>query len=99
MLFRSDRGANGYEVNIYDSRPDPQYATGGIVNVASPKVVMKSAGKWNTCLIRAQGSRLMVTMNGVALVDVQNSEHPEGFIGLQFGAGVVKFRNIKIRRL
>jgi hypothetical protein len=41
----------------------------------------------------------MVTMNGVALVDVQNSEHPEGFIGLQFGAGVVKFRNIKIRRL
>ena len=33
--------ATCYEVNIFDKRPDPTYRTGGIVEVASPKVLMK----------------------------------------------------------
>ena len=99
---RASVSSSGYEMNIYDSRPDPKYATGSIVNVASPKTVVKAANKWNTFLIRAQGPRLIVEMNGIQTVDVQDSQHAEGYIGLQFDparGGIAKFRNIKIRPL
>jgi hypothetical protein len=90
---------NAYEVNIFDTRPDPKYATGAIVNVASPSQVMKAGGKWNTYVIKAQGPRMIVTLNGTQTVDAQSSKHLEGRIALQYGAGVVKFKNVKIRSL
>src|SRR5215216_6431040 len=61
-----------YEVNIFDTRPDPAYATGGIVNVAKVTTPIKAAGKWNTYEIRAQGSHLVVTLNGVKTADAQD---------------------------
>ena len=88
-----------YEVNVYDTRPDPAYATGAIVDVAKVTTPMKAGGKWNTLEIRAEGPRLMVTFNGVRTVDVQDAKHARGPIGLQYGAGVVKFRNVQIRSL
>jgi hypothetical protein len=91
--------SNAYEVNIYDTRPDPKYATGAIVNVAAPSTVMKAGGKWNTYLIKAQGQRMIVTLNGTQTVDVRDAGHPQGNIALQYGAGVVKFRNVKVRPL
>ena len=90
---------NAYEVNIFDTRPDQKYATGAIVDVASPPAPMKAAGKWNTFEITARGSRLIVTLNGTKTVDVQNSKFPQGPIGLQHGAGVVRFRKVEIRAL
>jgi hypothetical protein len=90
---------NAYEVNIYDARPDQTGATGAIVDTAPSLVPMKAAGKWNTVEIRAEGNHLMVTMNGTKTVDVMNSKYASGPIGLQYGAGVVKFRNVKIRTL
>src|SRR5882724_9163892 len=53
-----------YEVNIYDKRPDPSYGTGGIVDVAKVDPMPKAAGKWNTYEITAQGSHLVVVLNG-----------------------------------
>jgi hypothetical protein len=88
-----------YEVNVYDTRPDPAYATGAIVDVAKVTTPMKAGGKWNTLEVRAEGPRLMVTFNGVRTVDVQDTKHARGPIGLQYGAGVVKFRNVQIRSL
>ena len=88
-----------YEVNIFDTRPDPSYATGGIVDVAKPATTMKAGGKWNTYEIRAEGPRMIVTLNGTRTVDVQDTKHARGPIGLQYGAGVVKFRNVQIRSL
>jgi hypothetical protein len=41
----------------------------------------------------------MVTFNGTRTVDVQDAKHARGPIGLQYGAGVVKFRNVQIRAL
>ena len=90
---------NAYEVNIYDNRPDQTYATGAIVDTAPSLVPMKAGGKWNTIEIRAEGNHLMVTMNGTKTVDVRNDKYASGPIGLQYGAGVVKFRNVKIRTL
>ena len=92
-------GQGCYEVNIYDTRPDPAYATGAIVNVAKVATPIKAAGKWNTYEIRAQGSHLTVTLNGVKTADANDAKHPRGPFALQYGAGVVKFRNVQVRPL
>lgn len=98
--------ANSYEVNIWDIRPDPIYATGGIVNFAPVPVpiIHKAGGKWNTFEISAKGSELIVKFNGTTTVNIQNSKFASGPIALQFGAGVkdvtggpIKWRKVQIR--
>ena len=91
--------ANAYEVNIFDKRPDQSYRTGGIVDVAKPASVIDTGGKWNTYDITAKGSQLTVVLNGTKVVDVQDTKHADGPIALQYGAGIVKFRNVRIRQL
>ena len=90
---------NSYEVNIYDTRPDQTYRTGGIVRFAAPMSVINTAGRWNTYEIRAEGPRLTVRLNGTLTVDTEDSTYASGPIALQYGAGVVKFRNVRIRVL
>jgi hypothetical protein len=90
---------NSYEVNIYDTRADQSYRTGGIVHIASPTSVINAGGQWNTYEITARGEHLMVTLNGTQVVDVEDSQFASGPIALQYGAGVVKFRNVRIRTL
>ena len=90
---------NAYEVNIYDTRPDQAYRTGGIVDVAKPASVIMTGGKWNTFDITARGSKLTVLLNGVTMVDITDTKHPRGAIALQYGAGTVKFRNVRVRAL
>ena len=90
---------NSYEVNIYDTRADQSYRTGGIVHIASPTSVINAGGQWNTYAITARGEQLMVTLNGTQVVDVEDSQFADGPIALQYGAGVVKFRNVRIRTL
>src|SRR5438552_8032926 len=92
-------GQGCYEVNIFDTRPDPAYATGAIVNVAKVATPIKAAGKWNTYEIRAQGPHMTVTLNGVKTADAMDAKHPRGPFALQYGAGVVKFRNVQVRPL
>lgn len=88
-----------YEAQIFDKRPDPEYRTGALVFVARPAAVINTGGRWNTYDITAQGSRLMVTLNGTRTVDVQDTKHARGPIALQRTAGIVKFRNVRIRTL
>ena len=91
--------ANAYEVNIFDKRPDQSFRTGGIVDVAKPASVVMTGGKWNSFDITARGTKLTVVLNGMKMVDVEDTMHPRGPIGLQYGAGTVKFRNVRIRTL
>src|SRR3954451_14438097 len=87
-----------YEVNIFDKRPDPTYGTGAIVDVAKVEPMPKAAGKWDTYEITAQGSHLVVVLNGQKTVDVQDSKHNAGGpFALQYGSGVVKFRKVQIK--
>jgi 3-keto-disaccharide hydrolase len=89
-----------YEVNIFDKRPDPSFGTGAIVGVAKAATVLKAADKWNTYEIVAKGPKFTVTLNGTKTVDgIENAEHANGHIALQYGAGVVKFRKVEIRPL
>jgi hypothetical protein len=91
--------ATCYEVNIFDTRPDQSYRTGGIVDVAKPASVINTGNKWNTLEITAKGSRLMVRMNGMQMVDVEDKKFGRGPFALQAGVGVVRFKNVQIREL
>jgi len=89
-----------YEVNIFDTRPDPSYGTGAIVDTAKAATALKAGGKWNKYNIVAKGSKFTVTLNGVKTVDgAEDSKFPAGKIALQFGKGVVMFRKVQIRPL
>ena len=99
---------NAYEVNIWDIRPDPTYATGGIVGLASVPVpiVHKAGGKWNTYEIYAKGPELTVKLNGVVTVSVQDRKYASGPFSLQYGSGVkgatggpIKWRKVEVRPL
>ena len=90
----------GYEVNIFDRRPDPSMGTGGIVPFAKTLVPIKAGGKWNTYEIVAKGPKFWATLNGTKTVDgAENADHKEGPIALQFGVGTVKFRKVMIKPL
>jgi len=97
---------NAYEVNVYDLRPEPEYGTGAIVNVAKVAPMPKAGGKWNTYEITARGSQLTVVLNGVQTVSVEDSKYPQGPFALQFGngpkdapGGAIKWRKVQIRSL
>jgi hypothetical protein len=86
-------------VNIYDRRPDPAFRTGGIVDIAKPMAMITTGGKWNTIDITARGTTLIVLMNGMKMVDVDDKKYARGPIALQYGAGTVKFKNVRLRTL
>jgi len=95
-----------YEANIYDRRPEQDYSTGAIVNVAKVSPIPKAGGKWNTFEITAKGSHLTVVLNGTKTADIQHSQFAEGPISLQFSnlekgspGGAIKWRKVQIRRL
>ena len=90
---------NCYEVNIYDTRPDQTYRTGGIVHIAAPSEVIDAGGRWNSYRFTARGSRLVVVLNGTQTVDTRDEQFASGPFALQYGAGTVGFRNVRIRPL
>jgi hypothetical protein len=86
-----------YEANIFDTRPDQTYRTGAIVNVAEPAEFVYTGGQWNRLKITARGSQLQVTLNERPLVDTKDTRFSRGPIALQYAAGQVMFRNVRIR--
>ena len=78
------------------------FATSGSRPIITNSVVPmpKAAGKWNTYDITAKGDHLVVIFNGQKTVDVTDKRLLNaGFVGLQYGSGVVKFRKVQIRSL
>jgi len=91
---------NAYEVNIYDTRPDPSYGTGAIVNVAKVSPMPKAGNQWNNYEIIAKGDTFTIILNGIKTVDgAKDAKLPKGRIALQYGGGVVKFRKVEIKPL
>jgi hypothetical protein len=91
---------NAYEVNIYDTRPDPSYGTGAIVDVAKVSPMPKAGNQWNYYEIVAKGDTFTVTLNGIKTVDgAKDAKLPKGRIALQYGQGIVKFRKVEIKPL
>jgi len=100
-------GANAYEVNIYDLRPGQEYGTGGIPNFGRVPVpnTHKAGGKWNTYLITANETHLVVELNGVQTVNIYDSKYASGPFSLQFGnhgkvpGGAIKWRKVQVKPL
>jgi hypothetical protein len=88
-----------YEANIFDQRKDPTYGTGGIVHYVEVNPMPKAGGKWNTFEITAKGRLITVTLNGQKTAELHNGLFSEGPIGLQHGAGTIKFRKVAIKPL
>jgi hypothetical protein len=93
------KDTNCTEANIFDERPDPKYATGAITNLSTIAVIPKAGGKWNTFEITARGPRIVVVLNGVQTAETDKANALRGNIGLQWAAGVVKFRKVQIKTL
>lgn len=93
----SDRSC--YEANIFDTRKDPTYGTGGIVHFAEVNPMPKAGGKWNTYEITAKGRQITVVLNGQKTAELHNGLFVEGFLTLQHGEGVMKFRKVAIKPL
>lgn len=100
--------SNAYEVNIFDQRPGPEYATGAIVDFAKVPVplIYKAGGKWNTFEIVARGPQITVKFNGQQTVQLTDGKFPSGPITLQFGngpkdapGGAIKWRKVQIKPL
>lgn len=95
---RQELGADTcYEVNIFDTRPDPTYRTGSIVNFVPPAETINTGGKWNYYEISARGNRLSARLNNVEMFGIEDSTFGSGPIALQYGSGIVIFRNVRIR--
>ncbi|HEX9398197.1 MAG TPA: DUF1080 domain-containing protein [Burkholderiales bacterium] len=98
---------NCYEVNIWDTRPEPKYGTGAIVDVAAVPVPLQNRadGKWNVYEITAKGPRMTVKLNGVTTVDVEHRALASGPFTLQYATGgvkgaqgsAIKWRKVQIR--
>lgn len=96
---RTITATNSYEVNIFDTRKDPSFGTGAIVNFAKVSPMPKAGGRWNTFEITARGSRLTVKMNGVQTAATIDRSFFHGPLALQYGSGVVKFRTVQVKPL
>lgn len=124
--IRAERGEDaayhGMEIQILDdyaarySELEPWQYHGSIYGVVpAERGALKPAGEWNEEEIRADGSRIIVTVNGQVVVDadireaardgtVDGREHPglfnsSGSIGFLGHGSRVEFRNIRILEL
>jgi hypothetical protein len=101
-----------YEVNIWDQRPEKDYATGAIVGLAKVDPMPVTVGKWSTYEITVKGDTFTVVLNGQKTVNgAKDDKLKAGRIALQHGLGnkdatgkpndkgVVKFRKVEIRPL
>jgi len=89
----------GYELQIYNRQPEG-YNTGSLVYYAKAQPAQFIGGQWNTYHVRAVGSRFVVKLNNREVLDVNDSSHPAGVIGLQYNENKpVEFRNIKLKPL
>jgi hypothetical protein len=86
-------------VNIFDTRPGQEYATGAIVNIAKVIGSPKAANQWNVLEIEAKGPQMTIMLNGVKTAEGSDSKHPRGRFALQYGGGTVKFRKVEINPL
>jgi Domain of Unknown Function (DUF1080) len=99
-------GKTAYEVNIWDTRPEPKYGTGAIVDVAAVDPMPHAGGKWNNYEIIANGNTFNVILNGKrTVINAHSDKFAKGRIALQHGkgvsdeSGVVKFRKVEIKLL
>jgi hypothetical protein len=93
----------GVEANI--NATDPNYPTGSLWEVAKGPHDLERPGEWNEMLVKVQGNRVWVWVNGRLAVDATQSRSQRGAIGLQrhgtpqYRDKVVEFKELTIQEL
>ncbi len=90
---------NCYEINIFDQNENPDNRTGAIVNRHPPMATLETGGKWNSYDIVAEGTHIVVTLNGTVTADFEDDTHPSGPFALQNNGGLIRFRAVQLRPL
>ena len=113
-----DPSFDGMEVQVLDDDApayrglQPSQYSGSVYGVlASKRGHVRPPGEWNSLLVRAEGPRVVVELNGVVVVDGDVSDRPDlegkhpgvkrsaGFLGLQSHSEPVQFRKVEIREI
>ena len=89
----------GYEINIYDTNPNPDNMTGSVVGHMPPMTTVMTEEQWNTYEITAQGNRIIARVNGTLTADLEDDTHANGPIAFQNNGGLIRFRNLRLRPL
>ncbi len=119
--LEGDAAYQGMEIQILDDQHEKykgkiksEQHHGSVYDVIPARTgFLKPAGEWNQEEIRAEGSRIRVTLNGVVILDADLSlvreaevlkKHPglqrkSGHIGFLGHGSLVQFRNIRIKAL
>lgn len=119
--LEGDAAYVGMEIQILDDGHEkykgkirPEQHHGAVYDVIPPRTgFLKPAGEWNEEEIRAEGSRIRVTLNGVIILDTDLNivreesvlkKHPglkrsSGHIGFLGHHSLVEFRKIRIKTL
>jgi hypothetical protein len=87
---------NSFEVQVYDA--GPVWQTGALIEVQPVTNTPRTAGRWNTFDITADGSHFVVVLNGDTVVDATAPPRlPSGPIILApADSGIVRYRNLRV---
>ncbi|MBN1441780.1 MAG: DUF1080 domain-containing protein [Planctomycetes bacterium] len=110
VWFRYQSGAKAYQADILEYSSPRCWAgslyCGGKMFIAmneDPEIVRREG--WNTFVIRAQGERIQVHLNGRKVADVKDDSSARGRFGLQVHAGAdfakmaIRLADLRIRPL
>ncbi len=96
----TDPAVDAWELNICDSHPS--HRTGSLVGRYSAPNVPAVEGDWHTYVVRCEGPRIQVWLDGKSIVDFTDQSaglRLTGRLGLQYKEGQISFRDVCIRPL
>jgi hypothetical protein len=104
FLRTADKPANPatdtYELNICDGHPT--HKTGSLVGRIVAENVPAVEGDWHDFLVRCEGPRIQVWLDGTQIVDFTDTSDAirlTGRLGLQMNEGRAAYRNVCVRPL
>lgn len=108
---KSDATLHGFEIQLKDDYGKEElgpHDVGGVIKTSGPKVnAVKPAGEWNQMIVRLEGSKLVVNLNGQTVQQVNlEKARPidkalakKGWIAIQDHGQELWVRNVRIRKL
>lgn len=88
-----------HEANLGDAHP--VYPTGSLVDLVRAGSSPVTAGRWTRLVVRADGPRLSVSLNGAAVADAWDDRLRGGTLALQVGGAgsILRVRHARMRAL
>ena len=98
-----------YEIQLTDDagKPATKHSSGSLYRYVAPsESAMKPASEWNSIDVECKGPHIKATLNGKAILDVDQSTIDDlkskplkGYVCLQNHGGTIEFRHVRIREL